>query len=136
MPEPQTPSCDDNTTTSTPVNDPAAHPEQLLCPICWTPFTRTRRQRYCTDACRKTAWTRRHANTPTETLLPQVVRRRDTTIYACPSCETRYHAQQWCHDCNQPCTRVGLGGLCPHCDEPVALADLLDTNRNDPNPLT
>ena len=129
MPEPQTPSCDDNTTTSTPVNDPAAHPEQLLCPVCWTPFTRTRRQRYCTDACRKTTWTRRHANTPTETLLPQAVRRRDTTIYACPSCETRYHAQQWCHDCNQPCTRVGLGGLCPHCDEPVALADLLDTTE-------
>jgi len=129
MPEPQTPSCDDNTTTSTPVNDPAAHPEQLLCPICWTPFTRTRRQRYCTDARRKTAWTRRHANTPTETLLPQTIRRRDTTIYACPSCETHYHPQQWCHDCNQPCTRVGLGGLCPHCDEPVALADLLDTTE-------
>jgi len=28
-----------------------------------------------------------------------------------------------------PCTRVGLGGLCPHCDEPVALADLLDTTE-------
>jgi hypothetical protein len=22
--------------------------------------------------------------------------------------------------------RVGLGGHCPHCDEPVAIADLLD----------
>ena len=82
MPEqpPRTPSCDDNTTTSAPVNDPAAHPEQLLCPVCWTPFTRTRRQRYCTDACRKTAWTRRHATTPTETLAPQAIRRRDTTL--------------------------------------------------------
>jgi len=40
----------------------------------------TRRQRYCTDACRKTAWTRRHATTPTETLAPQAIRRRDTTL--------------------------------------------------------
>ncbi len=31
------------------------------------------------------------------------------------------------HDCNQPCTRIGLGGLCPHCAEPVALTDLIDT---------
>jgi hypothetical protein len=49
------------------------------------------------------------------------------TIYACPTCETRYHGEQWCHDCNQPCTRVGLGGLCPHCAEPVAISDLIDT---------
>lgn len=23
------------------------------------------------------------------------------------------------------CRRVGIGGLCPHCDEPVAISDLL-----------
>ncbi|MBA3574523.1 MAG: hypothetical protein H0W37_06065 [Pseudonocardiales bacterium] len=117
---------DDNTTTSA----STLQTGQLLCPICWAPFTRIRRQRYCSDACRKTAWTRRHAARPsTETAVPQPIRRRDTTIYACPSCESRYHGTQWCHDCNQPCTRVGLGGLCPHCDEPVALVDLLDTQE-------
>jgi len=120
---------DDNTTTSASVSEAS----QPLCPVCWTPFTRIRRQRYCTDACRKTAWTRRHAANTTrpiiETLVPQAIRRRDVTIYACPSCESRYHAQQWCHDCNQPCTRVGLGGLCPNCDEPVAITDLLDTQE-------
>ncbi len=100
---------DDNTTTSTP-EPPADRP---LCPVCWTPFTRIRRQRYCTDACRKTAWTRRHAATRqlTEAAVPQ------------------YHGEQWCHDCNQPCARVGIGGSCPHCAEPVALADLLDTKE-------
>ena len=117
---------DDITTTSA----PAPQEDQQLCPVCWAPFTRVRRQRYCSDACRKTAWTRRHATTAapsTETLVRQTIRQRDVTIYACPCCESRYHAQQWCHDCNQPCTRVGLGGLCPNCDEPVAITDLLDT---------
>ena len=117
---------DDNTTTTTPEPE-AGRP---LCPVCWAPFTRIGRQRYCTDACRKAAWTRRHAAPPSvETIVPQPIRRRDTTIYECASCESHYHAQQWCHDCNQPCTRVGLGGLCPNCDEPVAITDLLDTQE-------
>jgi len=63
----------------------------------------------------------------TEPVVPQGIRRLDATIYECPTCNTRYHGEQWCHDCNQPCTRVGLGGLCPHCDEPVAISDLIDT---------
>lgn len=118
---------DDNTTTSA----SALEAGQLLCPVCWAPFTRIRRQRYCSDACRKTAWSRRHAASLPNvgTPVPQAIRRRDTTIYECASCQTRYHGTQSCHDCNQPCTRVGLGGLCPHCDEPVALADLLDTQE-------
>ncbi len=130
---PEDPCDDDDTTTSgfSPDPDPAPHPGRLLCPVCWTPFTRVRRQRYCSDACRKTAWTRRHATNArhAELAVPQPIRRRDDTIYACGSCETRYHGQQWCHDCNQPCARVGLGGLCPHCDEPVALTDLLHTQE-------
>jgi len=73
-----------------------------------------------------------HSEAP-EPIVPPAIRRRDVTIYACPTCETRYHGQQWCHDCNQPCTRVGLGGLCPHCAEPVALTDLIDTPPAAPN---
>ena len=122
--------CDDDTTTTTaPPSHLMADPPQLLCPVCWTPFTRIGRQRYCTQGCRKTAWTRRHAYPVevAEPAVPQGIRRRDITIYACPTCETRYHGEQWCHDCNQPCTRVGLGGSCPHCSEPVAISDLIDT---------
>ena len=127
-----TPPDDDNTTTTTtPMTTTAL--ERLLCPVCWTPFRRVGRQRFCSDNCRKTAWARTHKipARPVEP-VPPPGRRRDATIYSCPSCEARYHAQQWCHDYNQPCTRVGLGGLCPHCDEPVALTDLLDT----PQPAT
>jgi hypothetical protein len=108
----------------------ATQPGQPLCPVCWTPFTPVGRQRYCTDACRKTAWTRRQAAITRPSVKPpvrQAIRGHDATIYACPSCQTRYHREQWCHHCRQPCTRVGLGGLCPHCDAPVAVTDLLDT---------
>jgi predicted nucleic acid-binding Zn ribbon protein len=112
------PSHDDNTTTST-------APGQLRCPVCWTSFTRVRRQQYCSDNCRKTAWNRRRAAAISIPPTPPPARRRDITVYSCPSCDARYYAQQWCPDCNQPCTRIGLGGLCPHCDEPVAASELL-----------
>ncbi len=116
-----TPPDDDNTTTTT---------DRLQCPVCWTPFIRVRRQRFCSDNCRKTAWARNHQPAPRPAQpVPPPRRRRDATVYACPDCDTRYYAQQWCHDCNQPCARVGLGGLCPHCDEPVTINDLLDTPK-------
>ncbi|MGH8921946.1 MAG: hypothetical protein ACRD0H_26995 [Actinomycetes bacterium] len=97
------------------------------CPVCHTQFTPIRRQRFCSDSCRKTAWRRRHnADPPTPRAVPAAAHRRDHTIYACPECDTRYHAQQRCADCNTWCTRVGPGGLCPHCDEPVAVTDLIE----------
>ena len=134
MAEPESPSRDDNATT-TPASD-----SRLLCPVCWTPFHRIRRQTYCSDTCRKTAWRRRQqpAPAPPEP-VPPARRRRDVTVYSCPDCDTRYYGQQWCPDCNQPCTRIGLGGRCPHCDEPVAITDLLDTTPTEvvtnPHPL-
>jgi hypothetical protein len=113
MPEP--PSRDDNETTTT-------------CPVCASTFTPVRRQQYCTNACRQIAYRRRHhALQPVETLTP--ARRRDSTVYACDECEQRYLGQQWCPDCNRPCRRIGTGGNCPHCDEPVALTDLHDASR-------
>ena len=108
--------CRDDTATTTP-------PER--CPICQNTFQRIGRQRFCSDACRKTAWRRRHlAPAPAPPVAPVGKRQRDVTIYACPDCETRYFAQQWCPDCNRPCRRIGLGGLCPNCDEPVTVNDL------------
>ena len=128
-PSGDTPSGDDITTPAT----PAAPDERLLCPVCWTSFARVRRQRFCSDNCRKTAWARTHrAPVAPAPGVPPPGRRREATVYACPSCDTRFYGQQWCPDCNQPCTRVGLGGLCPHCDQPVALTDLLDTPQNAP----
>lgn len=97
------------------------------CPVCQTTFTPIRRQRYCTPACRQAAWRARHPGPARETVTtpPPGTTRRATTVYHCPECDTRTLGQQWCHDCNRPRTRLDLGGLCPHCDEPVTITDLI-----------
>jgi hypothetical protein len=94
----------------------------IPCPVCGRSFTPVGRQRVCSAACRQAAWRRRQPTTlpalPSHTV-------RVATVYLCPSCETRFLGEQRCPDCGVFCRRVGPGGLCPHCDEPVALADLL-----------
>ena len=40
--------------------------------------------------------------------------------------EARYLDERRCPDCNMFCRRIGAGGTCPHCDEPVALDELTD----------
>jgi hypothetical protein len=101
---------------------------QATCPVCAAPFTPIRRQKYCSPACRQAAWRTRHpADTPPPTTVPDPrARRRDTTVYQCPECDTRYFSRQWCDDCNRPCLRLDHGGLCPHCSEPVTVSDLTD----------
>ncbi len=66
-------------------------------------------------------------------------------MYECPSCGTRYLGEQPCPDRGRFCRRVGTGrggtsalgeaqgrlsaspatAACPHCDEPVAVSDLV-----------
>lgn len=100
------------------------------CPTCQQPFTPIRRQRYCTPACRQAAWRARHPQPqPTPAVVAPVTGRRAVTVYQCPHCDTRYLGQQWCHDCHTPCNRLDLGGLCPHCDEPVAITDITGQPR-------
>ncbi len=101
--------------------------DTVPCPVCSTPFTRVRRQRYCSDLCRRTAWRRRHTDTPPAIAVPKGRTKRETTVYECTDCGTRMAAEQWCSDCNRPAARVGLGGACPHCDEPVTVDELLGT---------
>lgn len=115
---PELPSGDDIATTP-----PAAEDR---CPVCSAPFTRVRRQRYCSNRCRRRAWRTRHAaDRPELPAVPAGRRRSEVTVYECTECETRYLGEQWCAECVRPCRRVGLGGLCPHCEEPVAVPDLL-----------
>ena len=49
---------------------------------------------------------------------------RLSVIYECPECENRYVDERRCPDCNLFTRRIGPGGSCPHCDEPVAESDL------------
>jgi len=92
------------------------------CGVCGRQFQPVGRQRFFDAACRQKAWRRRH---PTE--LPAIPARvpRVAIVYECPSCSTRYLGDQYCADCHQFCRRVGPGGSCPHCDEPVAVTDLI-----------
>jgi hypothetical protein len=97
--------------------------ETIRCATCGASFERVGRQRFCGAACRQAAWRRRHTVSP-KVLIPTRAPRL-ATVYVCTECETRYLGEQRCPDCQRFCKRVGPGGPCPHCDEPVALADLI-----------
>ena len=94
----------------------------IACPICGHGFRPSGRRRFCSDACRQAAWRWRHP-----TALPPIPHRssRPTTVYVCPTCDARFLGEQRCPDCNTCARRLGPGGPCPHCDEPVALTNLL-----------
>jgi hypothetical protein len=99
----------------------------IRCGICGQWFTARGRQLWCSAACRQMAF-RRRSQSPLPTrpaILRRVGRGRVTTVYECPQCESRALGTQRCDDCNCFGFRVGMGGLCPRCEESVALVDLL-----------
>ena len=110
----ETPSRDDDATTA--------------CPVCERLFTPSGRASYCSDACRKQAWRRRHQPPAVPIVVPAPGRpRRPITVYECPTCSARALGSQRYDDCGTFMARVGVGGLCPHCDLAVAVSDLLGT---------
>jgi len=94
----------------------------IACPVCARGFHPSGRRRFCSAACRQAAWRRRH-QAPAPTLPSRLP--RHAVVYECPACLARYLGEQRCTDCQLFCRRVGPGGSCPHCDEPVAIADLI-----------
>ncbi len=95
-----------------------------VCASCNSPLPTTQgRQRYCNQACRQRAYRNRHGR-PDDAAEPAPAG-RSSSIYQCPDCDTRYVGQQRCQDCNLFCTRLGTGGTCPCCDEPITLDELL-----------
>jgi hypothetical protein len=104
-------------------NDPVTIP----CPVCATPFEPSGKRRYCRDACRVAAHRRRHQATRTEPAVPEAGQsRRARTVYECGSCDGRALGEQRCDDCGTFMRSLGLGGLCPCCDEPVTIDELLN----------
>ena len=102
----------------------------IACPCCTRPFVPVGRRRFCSDACRQAAWRARQPSAPVAPIPSRSP--RPVTVYECPACETRYLGEQRCPDCHLFCRRIGPGGACPHCDEPVALVDLVSDNGPTP----
>jgi predicted RNA-binding Zn-ribbon protein involved in translation (DUF1610 family) len=120
---PPTPSRDDPGTTRRPPRDDSG---TNRCPVCQARFTPMGRQAYCSTACRKTAFRRRHHQPAAAVTVPAAQPRRQITVYECPDCGERLLGEQRCEGCNTFARRVGIGGSCPHCDEPVAIKDLIN----------
>lgn len=109
----QLPSRDDSVTT------------RPVCAGCRSELPPTRgRQRYCNAACRQRAYRNRRPR-PADLITGPARDRRANTIYQCPHCDTRTVGQQRCEDCNVFCARVGTGGACPCCEEPITVDELL-----------
>ena len=106
------PSRDDDGTTS--------------CPVCRRSFTPIGRQVFCSTACRKSAFRRRHQQGGAAVTVPAGRPRREFTVYECPDCGGRQLGEQRCESCGTFTRRVGIGGECPHCSEAVAISDLVD----------
>jgi len=109
----QTPSCHDNVTTP--------------CPACGSPFTPIGRQIWCSEACRAAGYRRRKQADRPAIALPDPRPRRTFTVYECEHCSLRALGQQRCDECGTFMRKVGVGGHCVHCDEPLAVTELLDT---------
>ena len=114
-------------------NPPLRHDTvTITCPVCEQTFTPNGRRRFCTDACKAVAYRRRHTTQPAPLVVPATQQRRPITVYECATCGHRALGQQRCDDCHTFMTRVGYGGLCPCCDEPVAVNELLDQEATRP----
>lgn len=104
-------------------DDPFA-PQDRRCPICGVLFA-SRRARYCSGACRMKALRRRRYFAAQKPSNPAPVGQPEwQPVYECSGCGERLLGNHRCPDCNRFGRRLGLGGPCPHCDEPVLLTDL------------
>ncbi len=97
----------------------------IPCPICGQPFTPAGKRKYCRDACAAAAYRRRKRAAIPPVAIPKSQPRRPVTVYECATCDTRAVGEQRCEECGAFMRRVGFGGSCPNCDEPVAISDLL-----------
>ena len=94
------------------------------CAVCGRAVPPVGRRRFCSAACRQAAGRRRQ---PVPPVVPAARRApRPATIYACPACGARSLGAQRCAAGGLCSRRGGPGGPCPHCDEPVAVAELIE----------
>ncbi len=83
---------------------------------------------WCSPACRQAAYRRRQQSAPEAVVLPAARSPKDATVYECDGCGERFVGSQRCEECNLFARRIGAGGSCPHCDEPVTIAELMEVS--------
>ena len=98
----------------------------MTCPICQHPFTPSGRRKFCSDACRAAAYRRRRDAARSPIVVPRAQPRRPITVYECDTCGARAVGEQRCADCATFMRRVGIGGHCPSCSDPIAINELLE----------
>ena len=96
----------------------------VACPVCGRPVATSGRRRYCSDACRQAGHRRRHQAPLEPPVLPAGRPRRPATVYECDNCGTKALGEQYCLECRTFMRRLGVGGWCPNCSEPLAYAEL------------
>jgi len=101
------------------------------CLACDGPVPAGRARQYCSPACRQDAYRRRQQPARPAAQLPARRSLRDGTVYVCGDCDSRYLGEQWCHDCNRPCQRLGAGGTCPSCEEIILTEELTGDHLDD-----
>jgi hypothetical protein len=95
------------------------------CLVCGDPLPAGRPRSTCSDRCRQAAWRRRHQTTPHPVdSLPAGHPDKDHTVYECPACDTRQLGEQR-RQYGNLMRRLGPRGLCPCCQEPITIEDLL-----------
>jgi ribosomal protein L32 len=101
------------------------------CLMCGTPLTDSR-AKFCSPAHKQLAYRlrRRESSAPNETDLRRQLQRQRrltaVTIYECSSCGERFVGERRCPSCRLFCRSLGLGGVCPECDQPILLSDLFE----------
>jgi len=99
------------------------------CLVCGTPLP-SARAHYCSPGCKQRAYRLRRvdaaAGDPSARAADLKRRQRlvAQTIYECPEGGERYLGERRCPDCHRFCRALGLGGTCPHCDQPILAAAL------------
>ncbi len=109
-----------------PAGSPLCHDGvTMICPVCQRSFPPVGRQKYCGDPCRAAAYRRRRDAGNVTVVVPKAEPRRPVTVYECDGCGARAVGDQRCEMCGTFMRRVGIGGLCPCCDEAVAVNELV-----------
>lgn len=97
----------------------------MTCPVCQGQFSPSGRQIYCSDACRSAGYRRRRDAQLAPVTVSKARPRRPITVYECDGCGQRSLGEQRCDTCSTFMRRIGIGGNCPECEQPVAVIELL-----------